>query len=75
MEEYNSLIDEKKNLLKLKDNYLAKINRIDIEINSIINRIYEKCIKINNGHIMVQEREEAPYGEIFYYCKFCGYES
>ena len=35
--------------------------------------IYNLCKK-NTGHKIISEREQGPYGIVFHYCEYCGYE-
>lgn len=65
------LLKQKDELIELKYFYLNEINEIEAKIKNIQNQIYENCIIKNNGHKWIREREEGPYGETFFYCKYC----
>tara|TARA_Y100000992_G_C21250945_1_gene485832 strand:- start:498 stop:719 length:222 start_codon:yes stop_codon:yes gene_type:complete len=65
------LLKQKDELIELKYFYLNEINEIEAKIKNIQNKIYENCIIKNNGHKWIREREEGPYGETFFYCKYC----
>jgi hypothetical protein len=38
-------------------------------------KIIEECIEKNGKHDFERERESGPYGESYFVCKQCGYES
>ena len=61
-------------LYNLKNYYQNKVKSIQTKIDDLQNQIYKNCVKKNNGHKWIREKEMGPYGETFYYCELCNYE-
>jgi hypothetical protein len=71
----NSQEESKRNLYS--DIYLLEdeIKKIKLEIEEINMKIIEECIEKNGKHDFEREREAGLYGESYFVCKQCGYES
>ena len=69
--EKEDLLQQKSELINKKYEYINKVTLIEKEIKRVQEMIYENCKAVNNGHEWIREREEGPYGETFFYCKYC----
>jgi hypothetical protein len=69
-EGYNKLMEKKRQIYIIQDEYRLKIKNLDKEINGIQIEICNLCEE-TGGHEWVREREPGPYGESFTICKRC----
>lgn len=69
----DELYKEKRNIQLEINELRKKITYKEHKVVLINDKIAKKCQEENNGHIIVYEREEGPYGEMVRYCKVCGY--
>ena len=69
----DELKKRQKELAAKKQEILSKLEQINREQKENLQDIYNLCEKIT-GHNIIYEREEGPYGEMFRYCTFCGFE-
>jgi hypothetical protein len=69
----DTLLKEQEEIALKKHEILKQLE--DIKNLAIQNKkdIYNLCKK-NTGHKIISEREQGPYGIIFHYCEYCGYE-
>ena len=58
-----------------KRNLYSNIYLLEDEIEEINVKIIQECIEKNGKHDFEREREAGLYGESYFVCKQCGYES
>jgi len=65
------LIEYKNTLFNKKIKLNQLIESINQEILQTTILIGKECMKKNNGHKWITERENCMYGELFTYCEYC----
>jgi hypothetical protein len=72
----NDLHEEMKREIYYCINLLeVQIKDFKNKLEEIDNKIIQECIETNGKHDFERERESGPYGESYFVCKQCGYES
>ena len=67
-----SLLTKKQRLIKEKDDLLKQLEHVEKDMKNNNYQIANQCKKDNNGHKMVNERDEGLYGERYTFCSECG---
>jgi hypothetical protein len=62
--------DIRKNIMELKRN----IKQLNLQIEGIDNGIIMRCIDTYSTHQYERYRDDGPYAESYWICKYCGYE-
>lgn len=71
-EENNNEINNEINRLELlQKEYYNEIKNIGDKIKHLQCKKYKNCIHKNGKHKIESIREDGPYGETYYYCKYC----
>jgi|SaaInlStandDraft_7_1057024.scaffolds.fasta_scaffold228419_1 hypothetical protein len=66
------LLFKKQKLTEEKKNLLKQLENIEKDMKNNNYQIANQCKKDNNGHKMVNERDEGLYGERYTFCSECG---
>lgn len=64
----------RKYLQRKIDNYKEQIQDVRSKIKNLDENIVKQCIATFGDHTYIEEIEECMYGNIYFVCKYCGFE-